>query len=47
MDAIAHVILKITGYVMKLAPVAVFGAITAVIAKARVGCIINLWNFYR
>ncbi len=33
MDSAAHVILKITGYVMKLAPVAVFGAITAVVAK--------------
>jgi Na+/H+-dicarboxylate symporter len=33
MDAIAHVILKITSYVMKVAPLAVFGAITAVIAK--------------
>ena len=37
MDAIAHVILKITGYVMKLAPIAVFGAITAVIAKQGLG----------
>lgn len=37
MDAIAHVIMKITGYVMKLAPVAVFGAITAVIAKQGLG----------
>ncbi len=33
MDAVAHVILKITGYVMQLAPLAVFGAITAIIAK--------------
>ena len=33
MDAIAHVILKVTGYVMYLAPVAVFGAMTAIIAK--------------
>jgi Na+/H+-dicarboxylate symporter len=33
MDAIAQVILKITGYVMQLAPLAVFGAITAVVAK--------------
>lgn len=33
MDAIAHVILKITGYVMKFAPFAVFGAMTAIIAK--------------
>jgi Na+/H+-dicarboxylate symporter len=37
MDAIAQVILKITGYVMKLAPLAVFGAITAVIAKQGLG----------
>ncbi|GAA4308664.1 dicarboxylate/amino acid:cation symporter [Mucilaginibacter gynuensis] len=37
MDAIAHVILKITGYVMKVAPLAVFGAITAVIAKQGLG----------
>ena len=37
MDAIAHVILKITGYVMKLAPLAVFGAITAVVAKQGLG----------
>lgn len=33
MDAIAHIILKITGYVMLLAPLAVFGAITAIVAK--------------
>ncbi len=32
-DAAAHVILKVTGYVMNLAPLAVFGAMTAVIAK--------------
>lgn len=37
MDAIAHVILKVTGYVMKMAPLAVFGAITAVIAKQGLG----------
>jgi Na+/H+-dicarboxylate symporter len=37
MDAIAHVILKVTGYVMNLAPVAVFGAMTAVIAKQGIG----------
>ncbi len=37
MDAFAHVILKITGYVMKLAPIAVFGAITAVVAKQGLG----------
>src|SRR5688572_18405080 len=32
-DAIAHVILKITSYVMKFAPLAVFGAMTAIVAK--------------
>jgi Na+/H+-dicarboxylate symporter len=37
LDAIAHVILKITGYVMQLAPLAVFGAITAIIAKQGLG----------
>lgn len=37
LDAIAHVILKITTYVMQLAPLAVFGAITAIIAKQGLG----------
>jgi Na+/H+-dicarboxylate symporter len=31
-DAIAHVMLKVTSYVMKLAPVAVFGAMSAIIS---------------
>jgi len=33
MDAIAHIILKITSYVMMVAPLAVFGAMTAIVAK--------------
>jgi Na+/H+-dicarboxylate symporter len=37
MDAIAHVILKLTGYVMNVAPIAVFGAMTAIIAKQGLG----------
>jgi len=37
MDAISHVILKITGSVMKVAPLAVFGAIAAVVAKQGLG----------
>ncbi len=37
LDAIAHIILKVTGYVMKFAPVAVFGAMTAIIAKQGLG----------
>ena len=32
-EVVADIILKITGYVMQLAPVAVFGAMTAIIAK--------------
>lgn len=37
MDAFAHVILQITGYVMKLAPLAVYGAITAIVARQGLG----------
>lgn len=37
LDAVAHVILKLTGYVMGLAPVAVFGAMAAIIAKQGLG----------
>lgn len=37
MDAMAHVILKVTGYVMQLAPLAVFGAMAAIIAKQGLG----------
>jgi Na+/H+-dicarboxylate symporter len=37
LDAIAHVILKVTAYVMNLAPLAVFGAMTAIIAKQGLG----------
>jgi Na+/H+-dicarboxylate symporter len=36
-DACAHIILKVTGYVMKFAPLAVFGAMTAIIAKQGLG----------
>jgi Na+/H+-dicarboxylate symporter len=50
MDAMAHVILKITGYVMNFAPIAVFGAITAVVAKQGMGILstyaVFLGEFY-
>jgi len=36
-DAVAHAMLKMTGYIMKLAPVAVFGAVTSVIASKGLG----------
>lgn len=49
-DTIAHIILKITGYVMKLAPLAVFGAMTAIVAKQGLGILttysIVLGEFY-
>jgi Na+/H+-dicarboxylate symporter len=32
-DSIAHIILKVTGYVMNFAPFAVFGAMAAIVAK--------------
>ncbi len=37
LDALAHIILKVTGYVMNFAPFAVFGAMTAIIAKQGIG----------
>jgi Na+/H+-dicarboxylate symporter len=37
LDAISHVILKVTAYVMNFAPLAVFGAMTAIIAKQGLG----------
>jgi len=36
-DSVSHVMLKVTSYVMKLAPVAVFGAIASVIASKGLG----------
>jgi Na+/H+-dicarboxylate symporter len=36
-DAVSHVILKITGYVMNFAPFAVFGAMAAIVAKQGLG----------
>ncbi len=37
LDIVAHIILKVTGHVMKFAPLAVFGAMTAIIAKQGLG----------
>jgi Na+/H+-dicarboxylate symporter len=37
LDAVAHIILKVTGYVMNFAPLAVFGAMAAIIAKQGLG----------
>lgn len=37
MDGVAHVMLKVTGYVMKFAPFAVFAAVAGVIGKSGLG----------
>ena len=37
LDVAAHIILKVTGYVMNFAPIAVFGAMVAIIAKQGLG----------
>ena len=47
MEAISSVMLKITSYVMYLSPLAVFGAITAIVAKQGLSTIIHLHYFYR
>ncbi len=36
-DGVAHVMLKVTGYVMNLAPIAVFAAVAGIIAKSGLG----------
>ncbi len=45
LDAIANVILKMTRYIMSFAPVAVFGAMTAVIAKQGLGILLIYSKF--
>jgi Na+/H+-dicarboxylate symporter len=45
LDAVAHVMLKMVGYVMNLAPLGVFGAMCAVIASKGLG-ILSTYAFY-
>jgi Na+/H+-dicarboxylate symporter len=40
-DAVAHIMLKVTGYVMYFAPLAVFGAVASVIAVHGVGVLLG------
>ncbi len=42
LDALAHIMLKITSYVMKYAPVAIFSAMASVIAQQGIG---TLWTY--
>ena len=37
LDTVAHIMLKVTGYVMNFAPFAVFGALAAIVAKEGLG----------
>ena len=39
LDALAHIMLKITGYVMIVAPLAVFGAMASIVAKEGLGIV--------
>jgi Na+/H+-dicarboxylate symporter len=39
LDTLAHVMLKVTGYVMLAAPVAVFGALASIVAKEGLGIV--------
>jgi Na+/H+-dicarboxylate symporter len=45
LDAVGHVMLKITGYVMNFAPFAVFAAMTAVVAKKGLGVLVTYGVF--
>ena len=45
LDSISHIMLKITAYVMLYAPVAVFSAITAVIAENGIGILATYGQF--
>ena len=44
-DGVAHVMLKVTGYVMNLAPIAVFAAVTAIVAKSGVG-VLSIYGIF-
>lgn len=45
LDSLAHVMLKVTGYVMNFAPFAVFGAMTAIVAKQGASVLLNYGVF--
>lgn len=45
MDSVAHIMLKVTGYVMNFAPIAVFGAMAAIIAQKGLGILITYGKF--
>ncbi len=44
-EGLSHIILRVTGYVMKLAPLAVFCAMAATIATNGLGILVNYAKF--
>lgn len=45
MDSVAHIMLKVTGFVMNFAPFAVFGAMAAIIAQKGLGILLTYGKF--
>ncbi|MGO4378839.1 dicarboxylate/amino acid:cation symporter [Pseudoduganella sp. RAF19] len=45
LDGMAHIMLKVTGYVMKFAPIAVFAAVAGTIAKSGLGVLATYGKF--
>ncbi|EHG7583763.1 MULTISPECIES: dicarboxylate/amino acid:cation symporter [Citrobacter] len=45
LDVVSHIMLKVTGYVMYVAPLAIFAAISSVIATEGVGILLNYASF--
>lgn len=45
LDVVSHIMLKVTGYVMYVAPLAIFAAISLVIATEGVGILLNYASF--
>ncbi|MXG36191.1 cation:dicarboxylase symporter family transporter, partial [Escherichia coli] len=45
LDVVSHIMLKVTGYVMYVAPLAIFAAISSVIATQGLGILLNYASF--
>lgn len=45
MDSVSHIMLKLTGYVMNFAPMAVFAAMSAVVAQKGIGVLMTYGTF--
>lgn len=45
LNVVSHIMLKVTGYVMYVAPLAIFAAISSVIASQGLGILLNYASF--